>query len=286
MPEIILRAPAKINLGLEVLRRRSDGFHDINTLFATVGLYDELRLRSRSDAIIRCTVEGNPGLESGRDNLCVRAAELLRDAIGERSLGLDIHLRKTIPIGAGLGGGSSDAASVLIGGSRLWEKGDPSPDIMMLATTLGSDVPFFLHGGVAHAVSRGEVLWPLSIALPWSVLLINPGIHIPTPWAYRMIGREGERSPSDLIALLDAGLGNPGSLQERVVNDFEPAIFAEYPLLQRIKERLYERGALLALMSGSGSTMFGLFGSDADAAEAASTFPTYWSAVTRFIPGG
>ena len=282
MPEILLRAPAKINLGLEVLRRRADGFHDINTLFATVGLYDDLRLRRRSDGIIRCTVEGNPALESDRSNLCVRAAETLRAAIGDPGLGLDIGLRKTIPIGAGLGGGSSDAASVLIGGRALWKE-DPREDLPALAATLGSDVPFFLHGGVAHAESRGEILRPLSIALPWSVLLINPGIHIPTPWAYRMVGRDGERPASDLVALLEAGLDDPLSLREEVVNDFEPAMFAEYPLLREIKGRLYEHGALFALMSGSGSTMFGLFGSDEGATEAAGAFPGYWSAVTRFI---
>lgn len=282
--ELVLAAPAKVNLGLEVLRRRADGFHDINTLFAAVELHDDLHLRSRADGAILCTVEGNPDLPSDRSNLCVRAAEELRLKLGDPALGLDIMLRKRIPIGAGLGGGSSDAAGVLMGAASLWGADPDDAGLPEIAAALGSDVPFFLMGGTARAGSRGEILEPLRVDLPYGVLLVNPGIHIPTPWAYRAVGRSGERSASDLPALLRAGLADPSLLRQGVVNDFEPAIFAAYPVLLELKERLYGRGALFALMSGSGSTMFGLFATEVEAADAATGFPGCWSAVTRFLP--
>jgi 4-diphosphocytidyl-2-C-methyl-D-erythritol kinase len=278
--------PAKINLGLEVIRRRGDGFHDINTIFAAVDLRDDLSLALRDDGAITCRVEGNPTLDPGDDNLCVRAARALRDAAGRPDLGLDIVLGKHIPIGAGLGGGSSDAASVLVGVGALRGIELEGDRLARIAAELGSDVPFFLHGGVAVAVSRGEALTPLALLPRWTVLLVNPGIHIPTPWAYRMVGRSGERPATDLPALLAAGLTDPALLREGLVNDFEPAIFAEYPLLGELKERLYEGGALFALMSGSGSTMFGLFGDRAAAARAATAFTGYWTAIAGFVPAG
>jgi 4-diphosphocytidyl-2-C-methyl-D-erythritol kinase len=276
-----LRAPAKINLGLEVIRRRGDGYHDINTIFAAVDLHDTISLRSRVDSAIHCRVEGNDSLASDQNNLCVRAAEALRRATGCGG-GLDILLRKRIPMGAGLGGGSSDAAAVLKGATTIWEINLGDMILHELAADLGSDIPFFLGGPLAVAGSRGEELRRLEMNLPHVILLVNPGFHVATPWAYGAINRTSERPPSDLTNILQRGLDDPDLLTGELANDFEPAVFAEHPVLRMLKERLYGAGAFFALMSGSGSTMFGLFHRTDDALRAAMSFPDCWHAVTRF----
>ena len=279
-PVLRLRAPAKINLGLEVLRRRSDGYHDLNTAFAALDLHDSITLARRDDGQIKLSVVGNPELGSDASNLCVRAALALRDHVGDRTLGLEIELEKRIPIGAGLGGGSSDAAGVLKGAAALWGVDVGNGELSELASALGSDVPFFLRAGLAIAGSRGETLNPVDLALPFAILLVNPGIHIATPWAYQQVARNSERPATDLELILRRGVLNPEILRAELVNDFEPAMFGHYPQLARIKERLYDAGAVFALMSGSGSTMFGLFGTAAEATAAALEFAPYWTCVT------
>ncbi|MEP7220073.1 MAG: 4-(cytidine 5'-diphospho)-2-C-methyl-D-erythritol kinase [Bacteroidota bacterium] len=276
-----LRALAKINLGLEVIRRRPDGYHDINTIFAAVDLHDTISLRPRADGDIHCRVEGNDSLASDRNNLCVRAAEALRRATGCLH-GLDILLRKRIPMGAGLGGGSSDAATVLKGAAAIWEINPGHKILHELAVGLGSDVPFFLGAPLAVAGSRGEELRGLEMNLPHAILLVNPGIHVATPWAYGAINRTSERPASDLTKILQRVFDDPALLAGKLVNDFEPAVFAEHPGLRMLKERLYGSGAFFALMSGTGSTMFGLFHRTEDALRAATSFPDCWHAVTRF----
>ncbi|MBS1912203.1 MAG: 4-(cytidine 5'-diphospho)-2-C-methyl-D-erythritol kinase [Bacteroidetes bacterium] len=280
MSDLHLRAPAKINLGLEVIRRRPDGYHDINTVFATVDVCDRISLRPRLDGEITLRVSGNPELESGASNLCVRAAAALRQRLGNPRLGVDIVLEKHIPMGAGLGGGSSDAAAVLRGASELWGARElENGDLEEIGLQLGSDVPFFISGGIAHARGRGERLRPVAIALPYVALLVNPGIHISTPWAYARIARTGERAETDLVSLLERSAADPSVLSKELGNDFEPAAFETYPLLGAIKEALYRAGAQVALMSGSGATMFGLFGTLGQAQVAARSFADYWHAV-------
>jgi len=274
-----LDAPAKINLGLEVLRRREDGFHDINTIFAAVDLCDRVELRTRDDGLLTLAIDGNDDLAAGDDNLCIRAARALRLFVGQSGLGLDIGLTKRIPVGAGLGGGSSDAATVLRGALRLWNLDVPIEELSRIALSLGSDVPFFLHDGPARATSRGELLLPIDLRLPGSVLLVNPGIHISTPWAYRAIGRTGERPSTDLADSLRRGLVDHEVLRREVVNDFETPVFTAYPLLRELKERLYDSGAFFALMSGSGSTMFGLYPDRSAALDAARRFDPLWNVV-------
>lgn len=284
MPEVTIQAPAKINLGLEVLRRRNDGFHDINTVFAAVGVFDTITLALRPDREIVMRVEGNRELETGEGNLCVQAARRLRQIAAEELPGLDITLEKRIPMGAGLGGGSSDAAAVLRGAATLWELPADEDEMHRLALGLGSDVPFFLSGAISRASSRGEMLVPLEIDLSGlSILLVNPGIHLPTPWAYKAVGRAGERPASDLAATIRRGLVHPEILRDELVNDFEKGVFAEYPRLAEIKGSLYAAGAIFALMSGSGSTLFGLFRSRKEAQDAAGGFPGCWSAVADFL---
>lgn len=278
-----VEAPAKINLGLEVLRRRPDGYHDINTLFASIDLTDEIILYPAADGAIHCSVSGNALLDGGSDNLCVRAAEMIRRSRGLTE-GLRIELVKRIPIGAGLGGGSSDAAAVMRGVESLWGITLDDRERKSIALSLGSDVPFFLTGGLAHATGQGETLAPLDLVPGYTILLVNPGIHIPTPWAYREIGRSDERPPGDIVGALRSGIEDPALLRERLVNDFEPAVFAAYPVLARLKQRLYDGGALFALMSGSGSTLFALFASTEAATAAGSLFTDEWTALCRFTP--
>jgi 4-diphosphocytidyl-2-C-methyl-D-erythritol kinase len=281
---ITLDAPAKINLGLEVLRRRPDGYHDINTIFAAVDLCDRLTFRSRDDGEIVCRVEGNDALaaEPVERNLSVRAAALLKQELGERR-GIDIVLEKAIPAGAGLGGGSSDAATTLRGAALLWGA-DITPERMTaLATALGSDVPFFLRGGVAIGRSRGEALEPLDEMLPWHVLLVNPAIHVATPWAYGTLGRDGSmRVATDFAGALRDGLADPSTLRTTLVNDFEEPVATAHPVIRRVKRRLLDNGAFHAAMSGSGSTLFGLFGERDDAEKAAEGMEPWWRVVTAF----
>ncbi|KXK52868.1 MAG: 4-(cytidine 5'-diphospho)-2-C-methyl-D-erythritol kinase [Chlorobi bacterium] len=281
-----LHAPAKINLGLEILRRRPDGYHDLNTTFASLALFDTVILTLRSDDKLTLQIAGNDALSAGQDNLCLKAALLLRQAANTPMLGMDIHLTKRIPTGGGLGGGSADAAAVLIGAAHLWKQNISPETLHRLGLMLGSDVPFFLEGGVAHATGRGEVLLPDSITLPWWVLLVNPGIHVPTPWAFRAVNRTTERAATNIMALLRDGVANPVILRDRMVNDFEEIVMLEHPAIGQIKAELYAAGAAFALMSGSGSTLFGLFPTQ-EAANAASThFLEYWTAVVRFHRGG
>lgn len=288
---VSLLAPAKVNVGLEVLRQRPDGFHDVNTLYAAIDLCDELELHVRTDGRFTCVVEGNAQLkeEAVEDNLCVRALWSVRELLASTGYdlpGIEVRLRKWIPTGAGLGGGSSDAALTMRGVLEMCEKTVDFAELAEKAAGLGSDVPFFLKGGLALAGSRGQHLSTMQVALPWTLLLVNSGIHIPTPWAYRAINRTDERPATDLVAALHHGVNNPQTLRATLTNDFEEPIFAHYPELERIKEQLYQAGAFFALMSGSGSTMFGLFEKKEQASEAEQSFSEYWTKVTKFCQGG
>jgi 4-diphosphocytidyl-2-C-methyl-D-erythritol kinase len=260
-----------------------DGYHDINTLFAGIDLADQIILRPAPDGEIHCAVRGNRMLDGGSDNLCVRAAGMMRRSRGITA-GVEIELVKNVPIGAGLGGGSSDAATVMRGVERLWGIRLHDREREEIALALGSDVPFFLKGGIAHATGQGEKLLPLAIVPDYSILLLNPGIHIPTPWAYRAIDRRSERPASDMVESLRRGIEDPGLLRKLLVNDFEPVVFAAHPLLGDLKQRLYDAGALFALMSGSGSTMFGLFESRQRAESAQALFASEWTFISRFTP--
>lgn len=287
---IVVQAPAKINLGLEVLRRRPDGFHEVNTIYAAVGLYDTVELRSRDDQQFTCMVEGDRtlGQESPEDNLCVRALRKARElamAADAHPCGVDVFLHKRIPTGAGLGGGSADAALTMLGAFTMWGIIPDFDDVSAAAAELGSDVPFFLKGGVAQAGSRGERLHSLDLDLPWAVLLVNPGVHISTPWAYRAINRTGQRDATDLAGALRRGLDHPETLRESLANDFEDAVFLHHPVLLDIKDRLYKAGAFFALMSGSGSTMFGLFRTLEQAQAAGQSFSEFQAFPVDFNVG-
>ncbi|MBI4811284.1 MAG: 4-(cytidine 5'-diphospho)-2-C-methyl-D-erythritol kinase [Ignavibacteriales bacterium] len=178
-----LKAYAKINLGLRILRKRDDGYHDIDTVFHRVDLYDEIYLEPSSTIKV---FSNESNLPTDEGNLCIRAAQLLREYSGIEK-GVNISLTKNIPIGAGLGGGSSDAAATLIGLTKFWEVDVSQIDLYKLALQLGSDVPYFLKFGTAHATGRGEILDYFDINIPHWIVIVYPNIHISTAWAYQEI---------------------------------------------------------------------------------------------------
>ncbi len=279
-----LRAPAKVNLGLEILRRRPDGYHDLNTLFATVDLFDTLVISRKDSPGVGCRVRGDALLaaEPTGANLCVRGAELLLYEAGRTREGIAIDLVKNIPTGAGLGGGSSDAAATLRGVARLLGLHVGETRLHTIALSLGSDVPFFLQGGVALAGGQGEELEAIDIELPWTILLVNPGIHVPTAEAYRLVGREGERPATDLVARVRRGLTDPGSLGGALVNDFERPVFTHWPEIAELYGRLAATdGTVHTGMSGSGSTLFALYQEREAAERAAGYFAGYFTHVGR-----
>lgn len=284
---LLVRSSAKINLALEVLGKREDGFHNINSIFTTVGIYDEIEISPNPENKDICLVQGNKILASEQNNICTRAVLELRRYVqnsyllkGENNQperrardwksqdGVKILLKKNIPIGAGMGGGSSNAASVILALNEMWNLELSKQELRKIAANLGSDVPFFLQGKTAIAKSRGEELLHLDIGFSCFALVINIGIHISTPWAYNKLNRAITVEATDLQAALNKALSDSRYYKELFVNHFEEPIFNEYKILENVKNELYIRGAFFALMSGSGSTIFGLFENKEAAEEA------------------
>lgn len=266
MQHISVKAFAKINLGLLITGKRPDGYHTLETVFAPVNWYDELTFSSADELSMTCS---NLDLPSDDNNLCLKAANALRD-YAEMSKGATIRLTKNIPFGAGLGGGSSDAATTLKVLNVLWEIHAPSDDLHALAVKLGADVPYFLESsGLAFASGIGEELLDLERFLPFYIVTVFPGEHISTVWAYKNFYPKFERKVPDLKEMLielceDKDL----TVLPAFENDFEGVVFDYYPSVRQVKERLLEEGALFASLSGSGSAVFGLFDRQ-DAAEKA-----------------
>ena len=259
----MLRAYAKINLGLLVLEKRPDDYHAIETVFHRIDVYDELRFASSPDLGISTTSHEIP---SDERNICYRAALLLRQHL-RVSEGVEISLKKHIPVGAGLGGGSADAATVLRELPKFWNRIVPEDDLHALASRLGSDVPYFLRPGSAVARGRGELLDYFHIDIPFTILLCYPNIHLSTAWAYHNV--RPRRRISDLKTLLREGMKAPHTLTSSLVNDVEPEVFEAYPMVKQVKETMLGGGAQFALMSGSGSSVFGLFSNAHQATEVA-----------------
>lgn len=281
-----LIAVAKLNLGLRVLCKRADGFHELRTLFQTISLADSIDISYTASKTREITLESELAIA---DNLIVRATYALLNEIGT---GGKIHfkLKKKIPMGGGLGGGSSNAAAILLGLPALMGKRVPLEVLSRIGAALGSDVPFFLHGGRALGLGRGTELYPLPDGPAEPVLLVVPGFPISTPEAYRMISANlgpDATSTSTFEAQLWQGEGERFYQKKRVhlQNDFEPSAFAQFPELAEIQKSLWRTGASPAGMTGSGSTLFG-FHENQDKAKAAGTKLKNWrtiaaSTVTR-----
>ncbi len=244
----------KINLGLNILGKRPDGFHDLATCFYPIHLTDALEIITAPDQKFQFTQTGISLDLEGSNNICVKAYELFRQAFPSCPP-VHMHLHKIIPSGAGLGGGSADAAFTLLLLNEKYKAGFSQEKLISLALQLGSDCPFFIINSPCIAMGRGEKMKPINLDLSaYSILLVNPGIHVNTGWAFSKIRIQRQRKPLDEIISLQ-----PGEWKDRLVNDFEEPVFTAYPELTHIKESLYKAGAAYASMSGSGSTLFGIF---------------------------
>jgi len=257
-----IRSYAKVNLGLEVLGQREDGYHELRTLFQTIDLHDDITLRSRgTGVVVRCD---HPLVPKDATNLAARAAEALR-RYGRVSEGVEIEIKKRIPVGGGLGGGSSNAAAVLLGLDRMWHLGLGPAGLHPLAARLGADVPFFLLGGTALGLARGDEVYPLRRQLRAWVVLVDSALPVSTARVFaRMDARLTPRGNSNSIFhFVSRELEGAGAFR-LLVNELEEAALEEAPALReqarRIRAVLLRGGALLAALSGSGSSYFGLFG--------------------------
>ena len=272
---VTVSAPAKINLVLRILDRRADGYHNVWSIMQTVALEDELQIRLapyRNDIQLRCDTEH---LAADRSNLVYRAAAAVLDR-AQRTTGLDIQLLKRIPMGAGLGGGSSDAAATILGLNRLFHLDWSIAQMAEVGQPLGSDVPFFLFAPSGVVAGRGEAVKSIVIGERRWVVLVNPGFGVETKWAYHELvkTREVVHPLSPMHADLDRqARATWAQLVAAAENDFEAPVFARHESLRRIKQTLLAHGAELALLSGSGATVFGLFDDESMARQAQAQFP-------------
>ncbi|WP_456385348.1 4-(cytidine 5'-diphospho)-2-C-methyl-D-erythritol kinase [Desulfolithobacter sp.] len=266
--ELVLPAPAKINLCLRIVGRRKDGYHLLSTLMQKIDLVDEVRLRYGEGIVLRCP---NSDLPEDETNLAWRAAELFRKTMGERlpmTFGVEITLHKRIPVAAGLGGGSSDAAAVLLGLDQLFGTFCTRGELIGMGVQLGADVPFFVvPEEAAWASGIGEILEPAPVLEETLVLLVNPGFSVSTRWAFETFALTVSKNIFNLNDSQNKSQLQPEQIPDLSgeregdvwVNDLETVTVSRYPEIQTIKERLVGGGAVAAMMSGSGATVFGLF---------------------------
>lgn len=261
---MVVDAPAKINLFLEVLGKRPDGFHDISSLFQAISLSDTLTVRPLDRPGLDLTVKGAPDLSSGDDNIIVQAFRMLEKRFALPS-GISVELDKRIPIAAGLGGGSSDAAATIVACNELFQLGLSSADMAQVGAEIGSDLPFFFGSGQALVSGRGEIVKPTNFPTDYLLVLVYPGLTVSTAEAYRelSLGLTKSKAANTLTPCRD--VGKLMSSLRLAGNDFERVQFRKYFVLREIRDVLVAGGALLARMSGSGPTMFGIFVADATA---------------------
>ena len=258
-----IRAPAKINLWLRVVGKRADGYHLLDSLLLPISLYDEIIIekgrKSGNQNALRDRLKvssDNPSVPQGRKNLAYKAASLLLNDKGIDE-SVEIRIRKRIPVGAGLGGGSTDAAATLVGLNRLFRLGYTLKRLEKISSALGADVPFFIRGMPARARGIGERLTPLrEVPRLWLVILY-PGFPVSTRWVYRKLSPK--LTKAIVNTSINLSLGGSGNLRKLLVNDLEAVTMGRYPRIGVLKEELARQGAIGTLMSGSGSSVFGVF---------------------------
>lgn len=246
---------AKINIGLHVIEKRPDGFHNIETIFFPIELKDALEIIISEDTDKNTFTHSGihiPGDNS--DNLCLKAYHLLKFDFPELPP-VKIHLHKNIPIGAGLGGGSADGAFTLQMLNTKFNLGLSNSKLMDYALKLGSDCPFFIENKTSIATSRGEILEPIALELKdYKIVLINPGIHINTGWAFSNV--VPQQKSNSILHIKNIPIEE---WKSSIINDFEIPVFTSFPAIKSIKDELYQSGAVYASMSGTGSTVYGIF---------------------------
>lgn len=257
---LVLRPSAKVNLTLRVGPRRDDGYHEVRTLMQSIAVSDVLTISARSGPF--GLLSRSPGVPADRSNLVWRAAELLWRDLGRPGDPRDAHIRldKQIPVAAGLGGGSADAAAALAGLNQVWNGRRSTRDLMTLAAQLGSDVPFFLQGGTALGVGRGDQLYPVDDVSRFGVVVIKPSFGVGTAEAYGWLDTdrtagEPERTPARRHEVEVGWPGGPVTL----ANDLQAAVTRRHPAIDEMIEACISQGAQAAAMSGSGSAVFGIF---------------------------
>jgi 4-diphosphocytidyl-2-C-methyl-D-erythritol kinase len=272
MTHLSVKACAKINLGLLITGRRADGYHTLETIFAPIDWFDTLDFTVSDRISMECS---NLDLPVDDTNLCMRAAKALQEYAGIRD-GVSIRLVKRVPFGAGLGGGSSDAASTLNALCRLWNLEVPSAVLHRLAVKLGADVPYFLEmKGVAYAAGIGEELEDLDLALPWHVVTVFPEVQVPTVWAYKNFRRRFDRPVPDLKTLVRRLCNDRDiSVLDVFENDFSSVVFEHYPVVSEVRDALSMSGAIFVSLSGSGSAVYALYETRDAAVRSAETMST------------
>jgi len=263
MNSITLKSHAKVNIGLRVLDQREDGYHNIHTIFQELAFHDTITISKMDDGYELSSNDKN--FPTDFSNTCTKAYVAVKVHCPDVA-GIKIHVKKEIPQGSGLGGGSSNGATTLKGMNELYGLGLSSDELTELSLQVGADVPFFIHGGTQLGEGIGEQLTQLDIELPQSILVIIPGMHISTKWAYSRLRKNletGGKAPNF------AGLIERNEIPFQFFeNDFEKIVFSTYPEIGLIKDQLLANKARFASLSGSGSAVFGLFDDDADAKSA------------------
>lgn len=258
MKELRLKAMAKINLGLDVLRKREDGYHDLRMIMQSIYLYDQIRIRKIPQPGIHVAVNLSY-LPVNEDNLVYRAAKLLMDEF-EIKEGIQIRLQKYIPVAAGLAGGSSDAAAVLVGLNQMFELGLTQQELMQRGVRIGADVPYCIMRGTALAEGIGEKLTRLPSAPETYVLLAKPAVHVSTQFVYGNLKANELTSHPDIDGQIQAIRdGDLYAMAEKMGNVLETVTIPAHPVIQEIKDCMIQNGAIGAMMSGSGPTVFGLY---------------------------
>lgn len=258
MREIKLKARAKINLGLDVVRKREDGYHEVRMIMQMINLYDKITLRRITEPEIRVTTN-LPYLPVNEDNLVYRAAKLLMDEF-QVAEGVEIELQKYIPVAAGMAGGSSDAAAVMVGVNRIFHLGLTKKQLMERGVKIGADVPFCIMRGTALAEGIGEVLTPLPAMPHCSLVIAKPKIHVSTKFVYGNLKAGELKEHPDIDGQVQAL--REGSLEQLVAkmgNVLETVTVPAYPVIDEIKKTMLKNDAMGAMMSGSGPTVFGVF---------------------------
>ena len=262
-----LRALAKINLGLDILRKREDGYHEVRMIMQTIQMYDVLDIRKSQSPGITLTTN-LPYIPTDDRNLVYRAAKMLMDEFQVEE-GLSIRLDKFIPVAAGMAGGSSDAAAAFVGVNRLFGLGLSEQELMERGVKVGADVPYCIMRGTALAEGIGEKLTVIPQVPKCYVLVGKPGVNVSTKLAYENLNLKGIKNHPDIDGMIVViRRGDLRKMTAKMGNVFEPGIIGKYPVIQEIKDLMEEYGALKALMSGSGPTVFGIF-DDADKMETA-----------------
>lgn len=271
MDKLLYRARAKINLALDVCRRLENGYHEVKMVMQTVDIYDELEFKKREDSDILLSVNSRDYLGDLEKNLVFRAARLMRQRYGIQQ-GIEIRLKKNIPVAAGMAGGSTDAAAAMLAMNEMYGLALDRQTLMEAAVELGADIPFCILGGTALAEGIGEKLTVLSPPPKASLLIVKPPIMVPTKWVYENLHADALTRHPDIDGMVEAlRQGDLRGITDRMENVMENVTEKEYPIITDIKKMMVGNGAMNAVMSGSGPSIFGVFLSE-DTARAAGVY--------------